>query len=38
MCRTQKIHATQSFFFAAHFISSHFFFFVVQKYCPHSEV
>jgi hypothetical protein len=29
--RTQQIHATQSFFFAGHFISSEFSFFVVQK-------
>jgi hypothetical protein len=37
MCRTQQIHATQSFFFAGHFISRQLFFFV-QKYCAHSEV
>jgi hypothetical protein len=38
MCRTQQIHATQSFLFAGHFISRRFSFFVVQKYCAHSEV
>jgi hypothetical protein len=38
MCRTQQINATQSFFFAGHFISRQIFFVVVQKHCAHSEV
>jgi hypothetical protein len=31
MCRTQQIHATQSFFFADHFISRHFSFLLFEN-------